>query len=169
MERDDVLRELAKPIAQELLRGGALARMAYTGRDGFPRVIPTGFVWDGERLVMCTAERAPKVAALRERPEVALTIDTPGSHTEPPRMLLVRGVVTVEIVDGVPEEFLAASRKTGEPAEWAAFEQQVRGLYDRMARVVIEPRWAKLIDFETTLPRAVQQIVQQKQPHMLPE
>ncbi len=37
-----------------------------------------------------------------------------------------------------------------------------------MARISIEPRWAKLIDFETTLPQAVEEIVRRKAPELLP-
>src|SRR6266542_251315 len=44
-------------------------------RDGFPRVIPIGFWWNGTDIVVCTAPTAPKVKALGERPNVALTID----------------------------------------------------------------------------------------------
>jgi pyridoxamine 5'-phosphate oxidase-like protein len=161
----DVKQVLDLPISRELL-GENLARMAYTGRDGFPRVIPTGFYWDGARLVVCTAERAPKVAALRERPEVALTIDT---DTQPPRLLLLRGVAEVEMVDGVPEEFLLAYRKHGDPDTWTAFAEQNRALYDRMARISITPRWAKLVDFETSLPSAVEELVRRKMPGWLPD
>jgi hypothetical protein len=32
-------------------------------------------------------------------------------------------------------------------------------LYQQMARIAIEPTWAKLMDFETRLPRAVEQLV----------
>jgi hypothetical protein len=35
--------------------------------------------------------------------------------------------------------------------EW---EAEVRSLYDGMVRIVVTPTWAKLIDFETTLPSA---------------
>jgi hypothetical protein len=73
--------------------------------------------------------------------------------------LHVRGTATIEILDGVPDEYLEASRK-GVPAEqWAGFETQVRSLYPRMARITVTPEWAKLIDFETTLPQAIEELV----------
>jgi hypothetical protein len=34
-------------IAQELLRSTIPARLAYTARDGTPRVVPITFHWDG--------------------------------------------------------------------------------------------------------------------------
>jgi hypothetical protein len=47
MNAQDVARELNAPGAQELLHSAALARLAYSGRDGFPRAIPIGFYWNG--------------------------------------------------------------------------------------------------------------------------
>src|SRR5437764_8943588 len=41
-----------------------LARLAYTGPDGLPRVTPIAFYWTGERIVVCTATTSPKVQAL---------------------------------------------------------------------------------------------------------
>ena len=51
--------ELDHPGAQQLLAGQALARLAYTGPDGFPWVIPIGFHWNGERIIVCTAPISP--------------------------------------------------------------------------------------------------------------
>ncbi|MGH3447602.1 MAG: pyridoxamine 5'-phosphate oxidase family protein [Nocardioidaceae bacterium] len=165
MRHEDVQQVLNKPIAQNLLRSAHLARVAYTGIDGFPRVVPVGFYWDGACLIVCTVPNAPKVPALTARPKVALTIDT---DTQPPRVLLVRGATTIEVVDGVPTEYLEANKKVGEPQQWQAFETQVRALYDQMARISIEPEWAKLLDFETTFPSAVEEIVRRKHPELLP-
>jgi len=62
---------------EEILRTATLARLAYDGVDGTPRVIPIGFLWTGQAVVVATHPTAPKFAALRARPRVALTIDTP--------------------------------------------------------------------------------------------
>ena len=43
--------------------------------DGFPRVIPIGFYWNGNQIVVCTATTAPKAKALSSRPNVAITMD----------------------------------------------------------------------------------------------
>ena len=75
MDRDELAQELAHPGAQALLRSAPLARLAYDGPDGFPRVIPCGFYWNGHAIVVCTATTAPKVGALAVRPPVAVTID----------------------------------------------------------------------------------------------
>ena len=45
-------------------------------------------------------------------------------------------------------------------AEWVV---GVRSLYDCTVRVVVTPTWAKLIDFETNLPSAVEELIAQKE------
>src|SRR6266542_1778305 len=67
--------DLRHPDTEKLLHTSDPARLAYNGRDGFPRVIPIGFWWNGTDIVVCTAPTAPKVKARGERPNVALTID----------------------------------------------------------------------------------------------
>jgi hypothetical protein len=86
------------------------------------------------------------VKALSARPKVALTIDVGDTPTEA-QALLVRGLARVDIVDGVPDEYLAASRKALAADQLAEFERQVRSLYDQMARISIEPVWARFFDF----------------------
>jgi hypothetical protein len=87
--------------------------------DGDPRVIPVGFHWGGARIVVGTVPTSAKVAALRENPRVAITVDTEGY---PPNVLLVRGAATVAIVDGVPDEYIAASRKLVPESGFAGWE-----------------------------------------------
>jgi len=145
MNTQEIARELGHPDAQKLL-SGSLARLAYNGHDGFPRVIPVGFYWTGERIVVCTAPTSPKVRALSSRPEVALTIDT-GTTPEEAKALLVHGLATLETVDGVPEEYIAAATKSFEGSELAEFERNVRSVYEQMVRISIEPRWARFYDF----------------------
>ena len=97
--------ELQQPGALDLLHSPDPARLAYTGPDGYPRVIPIGFLWNGTAVVVCTAPTAPKVAALAQQPHVALTIDSMGP---PAKELLLRGTASIEIVDGVAAEYLTA-------------------------------------------------------------
>jgi hypothetical protein len=161
MNRQDVAEVLTKPISRELLGSSIPARLAYVGVDGEPRVIPMGFLWTGEHVVVHTVPKSAKVGALRRNPRVALTIDTQDQW--PPRALLIRGAARVELVDGVPDSYIEASRK-GIPAEhFEGWEQGVRTLYDQMVLITIEPDWAKLLDFETTLPKAVEDLVLARQ------
>jgi Pyridoxamine 5'-phosphate oxidase len=144
MNTQEMAQELNTPGAQELLHAAALARLAYTGRDGFPRVIPIGFYWNGEHVIVCTAPISPKVAALSARPQVALTID---EGTSTARSLLIRGTAAIDTVDGIPDEYLKASAKTMDPAQMQEFEANVRSLYKQMSRIAITPDWARFYDF----------------------
>jgi hypothetical protein len=144
MANGTALEDLRDPEAEALLRSPDPARLAYNGRDGFPRVIPIGFLWTGTDIVVCTAPTAPKVTALSERPNVALTIDSIGP---PARALLVRGIARIQIIDGVAPEYLAAAAKSTSGDELSAFEANVRALYKQMARITIEPTWAHFYDF----------------------
>jgi hypothetical protein len=156
MTQEQVIQVMNDPLAQELLNGPIPARLAYTGLDGFPRAIPIGFLWNGSHFVLGTATNSPKMKALRMNPKVALTIDTP---TMPPQILLVRGSARVEIVEGVAPEFLEASKRYVPPEMWEAFEQQVRAQYQQQGRITIVPEWAKLLDFETRLPQAQEELL----------
>jgi hypothetical protein len=160
MKHDEVAAVLDKPISRDLLESSIPARLAYTGIDGDPRVVPVGFLWDGARLIVGTVPASAKVRALRQNPRVAITIDTEGY---PPKVLLIRGAAGVELVDGVPEAYLKASRKLVPAEEFASWEAGVRALYQQMALITIEPDWAKLLDFETTIPKAVEDLVRAHQ------
>ena len=100
----------------------------------------------GTEIVVCTATTAPKVKALWSRPHVAMTIDAGDTPAEA-RALLLRGRARVDIVDGIPEEYLAASAKALDADQVTEFERQVRSMYDQMARISIEPAWARFFDF----------------------
>jgi hypothetical protein len=160
MEQNEITEVLNRPISQELLARD-LTRLAYVAKDGTPRNVPIAFVWNGREIVMCTTTNAPKLPALRANPMVALTIDT---EVHPPKILLVRGTAELDVVDGIPDEYLEANT-TYEmtPEQRVEWEAEVRSLYvDGMVRIVVTPTWVKLIDFETTLPSAVEELVRQR-------
>lgn len=154
----DVLND---PVAKRLYDTTSLARLAYSAKDGSPRVIPIGYAWNGTHFLMFTATNAAKLRSLANDPRVAITIDT---DAFPPNVLLVRGTATIEIVDGVPEEYLGTNRKHTDPETYAEWETGVRQLYKQMARIEITPTWAKIHDFETRLPSAVEELIQQLEP-----
>lgn len=161
MEPHEVAEVLAKPLSRELLARD-LTRMAYVARDGTPRNVPIAFVWNGSQVVVCTPPNAPKLGALRRNPAVALTIDT---EVHPPKILLIRGRAALDHVEGIPDEFLhQTSTYQMTPEQRLEWELGVRALYtDGMVRVLITPTWAKLIDFEETLPTAVEELVRRQQ------
>jgi nitroimidazol reductase NimA-like FMN-containing flavoprotein (pyridoxamine 5'-phosphate oxidase superfamily) len=161
MEQKRIAEELGQPAARALLDEQAVIRLAYTGTDGLPRVIPIGFLWTRGRVVVCTATTSPKVAALAERPAVAATLDV-GDTPADAKSLLIRGTATLETVEGVPDEYLEAAFKSLPPELTAGFEQQVRTMYAQMVRISIEPTWARFYDFgRGRLPRFLRQIAEQ--------
>jgi Pyridoxamine 5'-phosphate oxidase len=155
----EIAEVLNRPISQELLARD-LTRLAYLAKDGTPRNVPIGFAWNGAEIVMCTSKNAPKLPALRQNPMVALTIDT---EVHPPKILLIRGRAELDVVNGIPDEYLQMSGTyVMTPEQRVEWEAEVRSLYDGMVRIVVTPTWAKLIDFETTLPSAVEELARQR-------
>jgi len=157
MNAEEIAAVLAKPISQQLLNSNIPARLAYTGLDGAPRVIPLGFHFDGSNFLIGTVPHSAKVKALAANPKVAITIDTTGAW--PPRALLVRGSASLETVDGVPEDYLAGGQKLTPAGEFEGWKAGVLALYRQLVRITITPGWAKLLDFETTIPQAVEDLV----------
>jgi hypothetical protein len=159
VEPSETTEVLNRSLSRELLARG-MTRLAYAAKDGTPRAIPIAFTWNGSEIVMCTAKNAAKIPALRSNPAVALTIDT---EVHPPQILLIRGRAELDVVDGIPEEYLQASGSYPmTPEQRIEWEAGVRSLYDGMVRIVVTPTWAKLIDFETTLPSAVEELVRRQ-------
>jgi hypothetical protein len=150
---------LSKPLSREMLHRD-IARLAYVAEDGTPRAVPIAFTWNGTEVVMCTSTNAPKLAALRRNPAVALTIDT---EVHPPTILLLRGQAVLDEVDGIPEEYLQMNGSYEMSAEQRVeWEAEVTSLYESMVRIVVTPTWAKLIDFDETLPSAVEELVRRR-------
>ena len=81
-------------------------------------------------------------------------LDRPTSHELlPPKILLVRGRADLDVVEGIPDEFLGTNGTYDMSAEQrVAWEAEVRSLYDGMGRIVVTPTWAKLIDLRPTTP-----------------
>jgi hypothetical protein len=60
---------------------------------------------------------------------------------------MVRGGSTLQAVDGIPDEDLAASSQSWDGEQHAEFEKEVWSVYDQMVRISIEPYWARFYDF----------------------
>jgi hypothetical protein len=142
---------LQDPVVQELLASQQLARLAYTWTDGTPRVVPIWFHWNGRAITLGTPLRAPKLKALGNNPQVAVTIDD--STSWPYRALLVRGEASVEVLEDVSPEYEASARRYFGDVQGEAWVNSLRGV--PMARVVIEPTWVRELDFVTRLPSAL--------------
>ena len=159
MQPNEITEVLNRPISQELLARD-LTRLAYVAKDGTPRNVPIGFTWNGSEIVMCTTKNAPKLPALRTEPD-----GCPDDRH--------RGAPAQDLAH--PRSGRAGRRRWHPgrvspderhlqmtPEQRVEWEAEVRSLYDGMVRIVVTPTWAKLIDFETTLPSAVEELVRQR-------
>jgi nitroimidazol reductase NimA-like FMN-containing flavoprotein (pyridoxamine 5'-phosphate oxidase superfamily) len=144
---------LEDPVAVELLRSTEPARLAYAWTDGTPRVVPIWFHWDGQQLVFGSPADAPKVAVLRERPDVAVTIDRAAQF--PYKVLVLRGEAEVREVDGLTPEYVSSAHRYFGEEQGAAWVEMVGQLALRMVRVSVTPHWARVLDFETRFPSAL--------------
>ena len=161
MKPADVQAAMQDPVARALLESSNPARLAYVAADSTPRVVPVGFHWDGESLVVGSVPGSAKVAALRANPAVAITIDT-SPPAWPPKVLLMRGLASVTIVDEVFPEYIAGAKRLTPADQFEQWEAGVRSLYDQMARIAILPTWVRIQDFESRIPQAVEELVTTK-------
>src|SRR5262245_53629842 len=142
-------RLLHTAVAQRLLHLPAPARLAYTGLDGTPRVLPINSIWVDDELVNGSFAGNHKLRALRARPEIAVCIDTIDDGAE---TLLLRGKVSLTEVVGLLPDYAAAHRKVigGESSDayLAAIDQP--GL--EMVRIGLRPTWVGVLDFRDRLP-----------------
>lgn len=144
---------LNDPLAQRLLHATIPARLAYVWHDGTPRVVPIWFHWTGEEIVMAGPPDAPKVAALRATPHVALTIDEASSW--PNRVLLLRGDARVETINGIAPEYAAAAARYLGPDQGRAWVANMEQMSNTMTRIAVRPEWVGILDFETRFPQAI--------------
>jgi hypothetical protein len=148
---------LNDPIAQQLLNSSIPAHMAYVWTDGTPRVIPIGFTWTGTELVTSTPANAPKMVALKDGDNVAVTFD---SYDPPFKVLYIRGIVHLCPCDElVPEWCEAAERMMGIEGG-RGFTNMADGMLKagamKMVRLSVEPTWAGILDFQTRFPSGIE-------------
>lgn len=144
---------LNDPVAQKMMQSTVPARFAYNWTDGTPRVVPIGFHWNGSEFVLGTPPDAPKMKALRDGDKVALTID---SDSMPYKVLLIRGPVRVDTVEGIAPEYSAMILRTFGQEGGEAWLEQLRPICPRMSRVFIRPEWVGILDFEMRFPSALE-------------
>jgi Pyridoxamine 5'-phosphate oxidase len=148
---------LQEPLAQELLQSKGPAHLAYNWRDGTPRVIPIGFHWNGEEIVMATATDAPKTKVLTNGSKVAVSIDRDFLASN---ILLIRGTARVDTVEGIAPEYTAMIYRTMSKEDAEALFKEAAPLYPRMTRIFIHPDWVGILDFETRLPSAIEHAIE---------
>src|SRR5579864_2349341 len=123
---------LQDPVAQQLLQAKGPAHLAYNWRDGTPRVIPMGFHWNGQEIVMATATYAPKTKVLTNGSKVAVSIDRDFSAS---KILLIRGTVRADTVEGIGPEYAPMIRRRMSEEDAQALLAEATRLYPRMTRI----------------------------------
>ena len=81
---------------------------------------------------------------------MAVSID---EHAFPYKILYVRGVASVEMLDDISPEYAAAAERYFGPEQGRAWVEQLRG--QPSARIRVTPQWVNVIDFETRFPSAL--------------
>jgi hypothetical protein len=137
------------PFVQQLLQAPIPARLAYIGLDGYPRVVPVSYLWDGQTFVFASPPRWYKVRSLAVNPNVALTVDTTDF---PPLILSARGTASIAYDQGLPNEYIEASRRIVGEDKMPEWERSVRSENRNMALIRITPAWIKVVDFQTRFP-----------------
>ena len=89
-----------------------------------------------------------------------MTVD--GDAPTGARALSIRGRASVEIGDGLVEEYVMAARRSMDAETAEQFVEQCRKTYTQgMARIAITPSWARFYDFGAgRLPRFLQELVE---------
>ena len=139
------------PVAAKLLNSKLLMRLAYIGSGDQPKVVPIWYQYiDGEFIVV-TGPKADKVKSLLQRPKVAITIDT---DTPPYNVLMVDGVASVEMVDGMAAEYPDIVRKhLGAAAD--GYLKRMEGQVKRQVRIRIKPSSWRILDFVERTPKSL--------------
>jgi len=99
-------------------------------------VVPIGFHWNGKELVLATAVDSPKTKALTDGAKVAVSIDSDANASE---VLLIRGTVRTDTVQGVAPEYAAAVRRRVSEEHAQAHLQAAASVYPSMTPIFIRP------------------------------
>ena len=138
-------------VISGLLNGPNLARLAYIGRDGRPKVVPIWCTCADDTIVMVTGPKADKVPAIEANAAVALTID---SATPPYHVLLIDGDATVEATDGMAAEYPGIVEKYLA----SAAEAYLRPMRDRVKtqrRIRVAIKSYRVLDFVKRAPKSL--------------
>src|ERR1019366_8154311 len=144
---------LKDPVAQQLLQSQLPASLAYNWTDGTPRVVPIWFHWNGSEVVFGTPEDAPKMKALKNGSKVAVSIST---DAMPYKVLLVRGPIRTDTVDGLAPEYESACRRMFGEEAGKAWLDQAAAMFPRMSRIFVTPDWVGVLDFESRFPSSIE-------------
>lgn len=113
---------------QDLLRDEtrAFVSLATVMADGSPQVTPVWFSWDGEFILINSAQGRLKDRNMRARPEVAVMIMDPSN---PYRYMEIRGKVAEITTQGAREHINALSQKYSGNPVYPGDLSEVRVIY----------------------------------------
>lgn len=139
-------------VVAGLLDGPNLARLAYIGLDGRPRVVPIWCMYRDGDVIMVTGPKAAKVVAIEANPAVAITIDA----SKPPyQVLLINGDASIEATDGMAEEYpVIVRRYLGEQGA-EAYLAPMRERVKTQRRIRVKVRSYRVLDFVKRFPRSL--------------
>ena len=101
----------------------AFLYLATVMRDGSPQVTPVWFSFDGEYILINTAERRTKERNMKDRPKVAMAIQDP---KDPYRYLGMRGEIESYTNEGADDHINALSfRYKGIPYNIPAGQKRI--------------------------------------------
>lgn len=138
------------PVVAGLLSGPNLARLAYVGLDGRPRVVPIWFLYREGEFIMITGPKADKVRAIAANGAVALTIDT---NTPPYKVLLVSGDATIEATDGMAPEYPPIVERYLGAGGAQAYLSRMK--VKQQHRIRVRPRSWRVLDFVRRFPKSL--------------
>jgi hypothetical protein len=81
----------------------------------------------------------------------------------PYKVLLVRGTVRTDIVEGIAPEYEAMIWRVLGEEGGKAWLEQLRPICPQMARIFVQPTWVGILDFETRFPSAIERAIEQAQ------
>jgi PPOX class probable F420-dependent enzyme len=90
-----------------LLKGRNFASVGTVGPDGVPQVTPNWVDWDGERVVLNTAEGRVKPRNIRERPVISVCVV---NHENPYQYVSITGPAEISD-DGAEDHINELSRR----------------------------------------------------------
>jgi PPOX class probable F420-dependent enzyme len=152
MTTEEALRTLqTDQVAQHMLGSPIMARLAYVWHDGTPRVVPMWFHWTGEEILMGAPPNSPKMKALAERPQVAVSID---SSDWPYEWLTVRGTASVQVFEDAFPEYKSMARRYLGDAGGEQFLAARDQTFNSWARIAIRPEEVRILDFQGRFPGA---------------
>lgn len=142
---------LDDPVVAGLLHGDELARLAYIGLDGRPRVVPIWWTYRDGAFLMVTGPKADKVRALERNGAVALTID---SSKPPYHVLLIDGDASVEPTEGMAPEYPEIVQRFLGPAA-DGYLAPMRERVKTQRRIRVKVRSYRVLDFVKRRPKSL--------------